>query len=293
MKTYSPADLAQALRRVGIPRGGIVLVHSALFSLGAMEGVPPAQVPAQVYRAFREVIGDEGTLCVPAAFDDYARFALPYDCRRSPVDRGQGAFSEYVRSLPGTVRTYCPMMAVAANGPLAEDICHQYTGSAFGVDSAWDRLYEHDAGICFLGVRPAYAFTFTGYIQARYGVPHLYSKLYTTPVYEDGNPVNLPITCHVRYRNPAFKIAENCVPFEEHLKACGITRMEGVGRGAVYFMPSARAVFREGVECLKKNLFYFCKQVPEFIPGEVPMDGATGKFVPDELRLRSAAPQEG
>jgi len=290
MKSYSAAELADALRSVGIRRGSVVLVHSALFGLGVMEGVAPAQVPASVYEAFRDVLGEEGTLCVPAAFDDYARFGTPYDCRHSPVDRGQGAFSAFVVSLPQAVRTYCPMMAVAGVGPLAQDICHQFTGSAYGVDSAWDRLYEHDAGICFLGVRPAYAFTFTGFIQARYGVPHFYCKLYTTPIYEDGRLIPLPVTCHVRYRNPAYKIAENCVPFEEHLKVRGLMRIEPVGNGSVYYLPSARDVFREGVECLKKNLFYFCKQVPEFVPGEIPMDGATGKFVPDELRLRDQAP---
>lgn len=285
MTTYTYSDLINALRLAGIENGDVVHVHSALFPLGVMEGVDIREIPAQIYRAFREVIGETGTLTAPSAFEDYARFGTPYDCRRSPVDRAQGAFSEYVTEMNEAVRTYCPMCAVSAVGPLAEDICHQYTGSEYGTGCAWEMLLEHDAKMCFLGVRPSKAFTYTGYIQARFGVPHFYNKIYTVPIYEDGEPVQLPVTAAVRYLNPAFKIAEDCDPFENHLFEKGLIDTQPIGRGALYTLASTKRIFDEGTKKLQENLYYFCKTPPQFIPGEIPMDGSTGAFKPNELRF--------
>jgi len=285
-RTYRDAEIVEAFRAAGVGAGDVVHIHSALFALGAMADVPPAEVPAQVCRAVREVIGPEGTLTVPASFDDYARHGTPYDCVRSPVDRAQGVFSQHVAALPDALRTYCPMGAVAGVGARARSLCHQWTGSCYGTGSAWEGLYHADARMCFLGIRPCHAFTFTAFIQFRFGVPHFYNKIYTVPVFEDGREVPLPIVAAVRYLNPAFQIAEDCEPFERHLQERGLLRTVPLGRGRLYVAPSTRALFEEGTRLLQQNLFYFCKARPQFIPGQVPMDGSTGAFVPDEVRFR-------
>jgi aminoglycoside N3'-acetyltransferase len=284
---YSTEGLVRALRKVGVRPGAIVHVHSALFSLGVLTGKTAANVPEEILDAFRTVIGPTGTVTVPTAFEDFARFGTPYDCRRSPVDLGQGVLSQYIAGRPDAVRTYCPMASVTAVGPRAAEICHQPTGSAFGTGSSWEKLYELDAQFCFLGVRPSRAFTFVVFIQFRQGVPYFYNKLYRTPVYEEGKPVDYPVICPVRYLDPRFRISEDCVPFETHLTSLGLVRCEKIGRGHVFLMDSARTIFNEGAKMLQENLFYFLKQPPLFINGEIPTDGPTGKFIPDERRFRN------
>jgi hypothetical protein len=116
-------------------------------------------------------------------------------------------------------------------------------------------------------------------------VPHFYNKIYTTPVYEDKKHISLTITASVRYRNPVFKIAENCDPFEIYLLESQSINVSSIGRGAVYNVLSAKQIFDEGTKKLQQNLYYFCKYIPEFQEGEIPMDGATGQFVPDDIRL--------
>jgi aminoglycoside 3-N-acetyltransferase len=288
MKSYTSAELETVLRALGLTDGDIVLVHSSIFALGQLTDAGfPALIPELIYQTFRKIIGDSGTILVPAAFERYARFGEPYDCRRSPVDQALGVFSQFVHSLPGSVRTYSPLSALAAVGPLAAEICHQWTGSSFGDGSCWERFHHHDGKICFLGVRPRDAFNFQTFIQARFGVPHLYNKLYTTPIFEDGTEVPLKVVCPVRYLNPEFAISENCLPFEQHLESIGELRSASLGRGQVYLANSSRRVFSEGQRKLQEDIFYFCKNPPRFIPGTIPMDGPTGEFVPDSVRFRA------
>lgn len=282
--TYTYTQLVESLRAIGLGQGDTVHVHSGLFGLGPMAGVRPEDIPTKVYQALREVIGPRGTLTVPASFDDYARCGTPYDCHSSPVDRAQGVFSQYVTGLSEAVRTYCPMSAVSGVGPLAYEICHVWTGSAFGTGCAWDKLYETDCKMCFIGIPPCYAFTFTGFIQFRFGVPHLYNKIFTVPIYEDGKELPLAVVAAVRYLNPTFRIIENCEPFQSHLCEKKMIQMARVGRGMVYNLLSARAVFEEGTRMLQKNLYFFCKERPGFVPGEIPMDGPTGAYVSNEQR---------
>ena len=282
---YTEEDIRRACREVGIGRGDLVHLHSALFALGPLEGAPAAETPARIYAAIRDVIGEDGTLTVPASFNDYARLGTPYDTLRSPVDPSQGSFSRYVASHPESVRTYCPMAGVAGVGPLAEEICHGWTGSAYGIGSAWWRLHEHDAHLAFLGVRPRDAFSFVMLIQFAYGVPYLYNKLYTVPVYEDGREVPLPITASVRYLDPEYRIGEDGNLFEQRLAATGLPHRVAVGRGSLASFPSARAVFDEGIRLLSENLYGFLAEPPRFVPGRLPTDGGTGPYITDEQRF--------
>ena len=55
------ADLAADLRVLGVPAGGVLMVHSSLSSLGKVLGGAPA-----VVRAHLNVIGSDGTLVMPA-----------------------------------------------------------------------------------------------------------------------------------------------------------------------------------------------------------------------------------
>jgi aminoglycoside N3'-acetyltransferase len=283
---YSYRQFVSVLKKLGIKRGDLVLVNSSLFSLGGMEGVTPKDLPETIYKAFSEVIGKEGTLLVPTVWEEYARFGKPFDCKRSPVDPLVGIFSAYIFSLPGSVRTYSPLLSLTGIGTLAKDICHSLTASSCGTDSAWEKFYHYDGKMCFVGVRPANALMFLRFVQFRFGVPYIYNKLFTTPIYENGKRVSLTVTCPVRYLNPKYRISENIAPFEEYLKKKKLTKEANVGRGAVYVLPSAKVIFDEATKKLKENVYYFLKETPRFVSGEIPVDGTIGKYVPDEMRFK-------
>ena len=122
--------IAEGLRSLGLKKGSIVLLHSSFLSLGQVKKGPP-----EVIKAFLDVLGDKGTLMVPAF--------------------GQlGVLVEEVKKLPGAVISSCPLGTVAACGPDAGELCadHWKADTAHGKDTPYTRLADKGGSICLLGV---------------------------------------------------------------------------------------------------------------------------------------------
>lgn len=137
-------DIEQHLRDLGLSRGAKVIVHSALIHFGMIQ-----DGTAGVYRAMREVIGDEGTIVVPT----YLLGASPqlvFDPRNTP-SLACGSFSEYVRTLEGSIRSQCPLHNHSGIGPDAK-VLETVDGSvSLGAGSDFDALYEAGFSTLLLG----------------------------------------------------------------------------------------------------------------------------------------------
>lgn len=275
MKSYTLQDVAHGLHEAGIVEGDVVLVHSGIFQFGRLEDVPSDKVCEELYGVFRDVIGSTGTLLVPAYFSDYARKGIPYDARKSPVSRELGVFSQYVVSLPDSVRSLNPLTGLAAAGPKAEAICRAGSATGYGAGSPWDELTKVNAKMAFFGTTIARAMTYIHYIEQRYGVPHMYFKLHTTPVYDDGVPVDNPVVTYVRYLN--YNIWASLERFEKKLGELGLIGASKIGMGHLHVVNTQDAL-QVGLEELKKDVYYFLKHPPEFVAGEIPTDGAVGEI---------------
>jgi aminoglycoside 3-N-acetyltransferase len=160
------ARLADGLRALGVGRGDVVLVHVSLSGFGMVPGGEQT-----VLQALREVVGDEGTLVMPAQswqlcdpdfLDDPAqgaearsqiRATLPaYDVHLTPT-RSMGAVAELFRTQPGTLRSPHPHRSFAAAGPLAARIVGEHPlDDPFGANSPLARLLELDGTVLLLGV---------------------------------------------------------------------------------------------------------------------------------------------
>src|SRR5687768_12720625 len=86
------AEIARALRALGLERGDCVLVHSSLSRIGRVAGGAEAVVDALL-----EVVGTEGTLAVPTfpftgSMLEYLRSDPPFDAETTPSR--MGAISE-------------------------------------------------------------------------------------------------------------------------------------------------------------------------------------------------------
>ncbi|MGW4498115.1 aminoglycoside N(3)-acetyltransferase [Micromonospora sp. NPDC004336] len=157
------------LRALGLAPGATVLVHCALSRVGRVAGGP-----ATLLAALRDVLGDRGTVVVPAqtagnsvtsrvfraataglteAEVAAAEAAIPpFDPDRSPSE-GMGIFAEHVRRQPGASRSRHPQTSFAALGPGAARLtavhdlaCHLGERSPLGA------LYAADAVVLLLGV---------------------------------------------------------------------------------------------------------------------------------------------
>lgn len=105
-------DIRRALRSAGVKRGMTVAVHVSLSEFGYLRGGA-----ATLIQALRDVLGPQGTLCLPTHSNSVLG-APPYDPARSRSNTG--AVTEFFRTLPGVRRSAHPTHSVAAMGPAAE-----------------------------------------------------------------------------------------------------------------------------------------------------------------------------
>lgn len=159
-------SLAGDLQRLGLKSGMTVLVHSSLKSLGWVSGGPVAAI-----QALLEVLGEEGTLVMPAHTGDNsdpARWENPpvpvswqqvirdtspgFDSRITPT-RGMGAIAELFRTWPGVLRSDHPTVSFAAKGKNAETIVRGHElNNSLGETSPLARVYDLGGFVLLLGV---------------------------------------------------------------------------------------------------------------------------------------------
>jgi aminoglycoside 3-N-acetyltransferase len=122
-------ELETGLRGLGLEKGDIVLLHSALSSLGNLEGGVGSLV-----EAFLNVLGKEGTLVVPS-------FTA-------------GIVPDAVKNDPRAVVSVAPTAQVAAIGAKAKEICadHWKCETAHAEGTPYLKLADLGGYICLLGV---------------------------------------------------------------------------------------------------------------------------------------------
>ncbi|MFC9244618.1 aminoglycoside N(3)-acetyltransferase [Streptomyces sp. NPDC057136] len=159
---------AAQLSELGVRRGGVLLVHASMRSVGAVDGGARTLVGA-----LRRALGPDGTLVVPSITPENSDTSPAY--RRSvhglgeegreavraampPFDRATtpapsvGRLAEAVRLTPGAERSGHPQTSFAALGPAADALTARHRPDChYGEDSPLAALYESDARILLLG----------------------------------------------------------------------------------------------------------------------------------------------
>jgi aminoglycoside N3'-acetyltransferase len=108
-----------------------------------------------------------------------------------------GSFSEYVRQLPGSLRSSHPMQSVAAHGFYARDLADRDTPSAFEEGSVFARMLELDFKLLLLGA-DIQAVSMVHYCEAKVGVPYRIWKDFSGRIFQDGSWVNKTYRMYAR-----------------------------------------------------------------------------------------------
>ena len=216
-------DIAGALRQVQVGRGAVVYVHSSLSSMGYVPGGADT-----VIDAFLDVVGPEGTVCVPTIVYAGRGPRPPFDVACSPSEVGR--ITETLRLRPEARRSDNPTHSVAAIGRQAEEITGGHAGGegrpspwgelAFGHESPWQRFYDLDAICVLLGVDWEVN-TMFHYIQSRFIEPY-WSEFAKAPPY------------------PYF----DRTPMGRELEAAGVVRTCALGSATVTAVSSRPMVDR-------------------------------------------------
>ena len=182
MHHFTQDQLRQALGSVGLSPGDLVMIHSSLYSLGRLEGIPIDEIPSRLYGSLRRHLGPSGTIVVPTFNFEFCR-GMEFDRDLTP-SQAMGAFSEYLRLLPEAWRSPHPIQSVAAVGPLARAITERNTASAFARGSSFHALLEFDARLVLVGCG-ADAASLIHLAEEWVGVPYRRWKTFSGPYRDD------------------------------------------------------------------------------------------------------------
>ena len=142
MNPVTKEQIVFALQLGGIEKGDVVLMHSALSSIGYVEGGAETVVDAVL-----EAVGPEGTYAVSTMNGTH-----PFDPENAPST--VGIISEKHRLRPNSIRSLRPVHSINAIGARAEELTkdHDKCATNCGEGSPYLKLRDMGGKIILLGV---------------------------------------------------------------------------------------------------------------------------------------------
>lgn len=253
MANYKYQDIIDSFKKLGLKKGDRVFTHSNLGFFGKCEDAKStSELCEKFFNAFREVIGEEGTLIVPT-------FTYSF-CKKNnfdPVetDSSMGIFSEYVRKLPEAVRSLDANFSVAAVGRDAKFLTENMPEYSFGKNSFWDRFRNLDGK--FLNLNFDSASTYIHYVERELQVPYRWDKPFVGTLIIDGELVNAKFY-HFVYDLEKPNHVPNFSKFDNCAKTRGIAKTEFLGKGSVLTI-TANETFDLIKEELEKDKSFLIK----------------------------------
>jgi len=251
----SIADLENLLLQLELKKNKILLVHSSLISLGIIEkGI------LGFYEALRNVIGPEATIIVPT-FTYSFRKKETFDINNTPSPKQLGPFSEYIRNLKNSVRSYDPLFSFCANGPMAQVVMNKKSKNCFGQTSVFDNFYKNKIKILAIGLK--YSTGITSFIHIE--------KLSRVPYREDKKFNGLSIDKNgIKQKDYAIHYVKDKEIFKrkftyresmgELLEKQRISRAKNFGSGKHLLIDFSNMV-SSTLEVLEKNPYYMLKNI--------------------------------
>lgn len=280
--SFTQDDLTEALRAAGVKSGDLVYFHACLETVGRPDADGGVESEcAALLGALDEAVGPAGTILVPAYSFSFCR-GEPFDPEHTPAVRGLWntfvEFPEYVRRLPGWIRSTDPIFSVAGRGPLAAELLGNLPPTALGEGSIHHRLWNAGARLCLLGTG-LYETTLQHHAEAMSRVPWRYDKLFTGTLQVGGVARRRGWIYNVRIR------ASNADPDGRRLDALARNRTwcrtVPVGGGALV-VADARDYFELAMAALAKDP-WFTARGPAGDPIELEHERVAGQAVFAEL----------
>ena len=249
-------DLEQALRKVGVRKGQVVLVHAGLHAFGKLgSACGRATLCKPIIRTLEDAVGRRGTLVMPTftyAFCSGKKF----DRKRSSSE--VGALTEFFRAQPGVIRSLHPIFSVAAKGARAGKLTTVGSDS-FGPDSFFAHLLEADGIIVFFGATFHDSCTFIHHIEQVGGIPYRFLKTFHGTIKDGRKTYEMEATFFVR---PLDGSNENdSSRLEALLRHKGFLKETRVGAGTISAVRAAD-VFRAGIRLLDEDQYALVKRMP-------------------------------
>lgn len=239
MDTYDQQALAADFQRLGLTAGDTVFVHSALSTLGHVEGGADT-----VIAALLSVVGHSGTLAAPGF--TYEEDPDLFDIANQPSSMGR--ISEHIRTHPRARRSPHRTHSISAIGPHAETLIHQ-GASAWAADGPFWQFVALDAYILMLGVGYSYC-TFFHLIEQMVQVSYREWVQYEG-VLREADGYERPLTTRT-FRQTEWSKGNDFNKFGTILEREGLVQVRPAGN-AIARLFKARDALHLGIAAYRKD----------------------------------------
>lgn len=182
MYNYTPKDIVNSLREIGVNKADHVFLHSNLGFFGMLEGCKSADNMCEAFiSALKEVIGDNGAIITPTFSYSYCHGEVynPYTTKTTC-----GMLAEYmIKHFPEN-RTLDPNFSVCGIGKGYNEYLDCNIHESFGADCFWERLLKSQGKIICMNFDAGS--TFVHYIERCNNVEYRHNKAFngTTEFHE-------------------------------------------------------------------------------------------------------------
>ena len=155
-----------------------LFIASNLGKIGLIPGHDRKYLLETIFNSLRK-INPELTIVVPTATLNLVNSKNTFDLKNTPSDK-MGPFSEYVRQLNTSLRSFHAIWSLAANGPLAEFITKDISRHAYDKNSAFSRLFKiKKSSFLALGQHPRFMLSIIHHFENICNVPYRFKKEFT------------------------------------------------------------------------------------------------------------------
>jgi aminoglycoside 3-N-acetyltransferase len=242
------------LEKVKAAEARVLYIHSAI-TFGAPDlNLSRKELLARLY----EVVSALGvpTICVPTFTFSFCN-GQDY-CVQTSASK-MGAFNEYIRRLPGALRSVDPLLSTTLIGE-DRDLVAASGRASIGERSTFDKLHQRGAGVKFLfmGTTVSECFTYTHYVEERLNVPYRYNRAFTGKITDGDRTWEDTYTLFVRY--------EGVQPssdrlLERELLRRGLLRLERCGARSISCISEPDG-YETIVEHLRENVSCYISADP-------------------------------
>ena len=241
--------LVQDLKALGIKEGDVLMVHSSLKSMGHVEGGAET-----VIAALRAVLGEEGTLMLPAL--TYATSCADLYFSNLETPSCVGLVTEAFRKTEGVRRSNHPTHSVCVIGKYRDAMCEGWEedDTPIGPHSPFRKLADYKGKILLLGC-PFARNTFMHGMEEIAGVPYVLGNYRTfTLVDENGESHTVKNRAHFFHR-PEGDLIQRYDRAPDVLSEGEFSL--GKVHGADSLLLDACALREKSVQKMKEDPFYF------------------------------------
>ena len=261
---YNIDDIRLAYKSLGVCKGSIVLLKTDIRLLGIFKKSNNKDVLNAHFDALSDLIDlSVGTIVVSTSSTYLANTDKEFDIFNTPSERG--VLTEFIRKLPGAVRSLHPFHSYTAIGNQAKFIASDVSRHAFGFDTPEERMINAGAICISVGLPVTATCTTVHHVEFLIGVPYRYTKEFLHPILHIEKIHKEFFYMYVHYRECEINRNRGVKIFEEFYNQGDNVKEVSLGRGKVYSY-SLSDFFKSTMVAFKKDIYVWLDNPPKTRP---------------------------